>query len=368
MARHWFIRYKLYHIPFWLAYHYVWWIVTVGDPMIVLYNLFSPYAIKFLFYVFFQAAGVYFNLYFLLPRLLEKGKVVPYIFAVLGTILVMAICITTGYYASAWATGKYFYDLYRVDPNHITYFLQVNTLPSSAASMTLAMCVKLTKKWFESRRKQEALEKEKLSTELNFLRHQFNPHFLFNTINSIFFLIHKNPDKASDSLAKFSGLLRYQLYECSDERILLSREIEYLQHFIELEKLRQGDTLTVTSAIDETAREHWLIAPFVLMPFVENAFKHVSRETLHVNWIRINLQVKDGTLEFSVSNSTSNDKVSDLVHDSGVGLDHVKRRLTLLYPDSYELDIKKSDNRFDIRLQLCLTATQFAPLTQTQIA
>ena len=173
MAYRWFIRYKLYHIPFWLLYHYTWWIVTVGNPLTVTNNLLSPYAIKFLFYVFFQAAGVYFNLYFLLPRLLEKGKITSYVLAVLATIIVMAVCITTGYYASAWITGHDFQALYGVDPNRITYFLQVNTLPSSAASMTLAMSVKLAKKWFESRRRQEVLEKEKLATELNFLRHQF---------------------------------------------------------------------------------------------------------------------------------------------------------------------------------------------------
>ena len=369
MAYRWFIRYKLYHIPFWLVYHYTWWIVTVGNPLTVTNNLFSPYAIKFLFYVFFQAAGVYFNLYFLLPRLLEKGKVAAYVFSVLGTILVMAVCIVTGYYASAWLTGRDFQSLYGVDPNRIFHFLQVNTLPSSAASMTLAMSVKLAKKWFESRRRQEALEKEKLATELNFLRHQFNPHFLFNTINSIFFLIRRDPDKASDALAKFSGLLRYQLYECSDERIPLSRELEYLHHFIELEKLRQGDGLTVKANLDDSINSNRLIAPFILMPFVENAFKHVSREPGQVNWIHIHSQVENDLLVFTVSNSTSTDKVNDLIRDAGIGLDHVKRRLLLLYPGTYELDIIKGNNRFDVRLQLRLAgAATIAHITQPQTA
>src|SRR5690349_18180292 len=218
MAYRWFVRYRLYHIPFWLAYHYMWWIITVGNPVAVTSKLLSPYVIKFLFYVFFQAVGVYFNLYFLLLRLLEKGNVVAYVASVLATIVLVAICIVPGYYEGAYLTGRDFHDLYNVDPNRFFYFLQLNTLPSSAASMTFGMSVKLTKKWFESKRREEMLQKEKLATELNFLRHQFNPHFLFNTINSIFFLIRKNPDKASDSLAKFSGLLRYQLYDCSDER------------------------------------------------------------------------------------------------------------------------------------------------------
>ena len=368
MAYRWFIRYKLYHIPFWLLYHYTWWIVKVGNPLTVTNNLLSPYAIKFLFYVFFQAAGVYFNLYFLLPRLLEKGKITSYVLAVLATIIVMAVCITTGYYASAWITGHDFQALYGVDPNRITYFLQVNTLPSSAASMTLAMSVKLAKKWFESRRRQEVLEKEKLATELNFLRHQFNPHFLFNTINSIFFLIRKDPDTASVALAKFSELLRYQLYECADERIPLSRELEYLHHFIELEKLRQENELAVKSNLYDSASGTWMIAPFILMPFVENAFKHVSREPAQVNWIHIQSQLENDMLVFTVSNSTSSDKVNDLMRDSGIGLDQVKRRLTLLYPGTYELEILKSDNRFDVRLQLQLAASSVSHLLQPKTA
>lgn len=368
MAYRWLVRYKLYHIPFWFAYHYIWWVVTVGNPMTVADSLFSPYAIKFLFYVFFQAAGVYFNLYFLLPKMLEKGKVVPYVISVLATIVVMAVCIVTGYYASAWLTGQDFYALYHIDPDRIFYFLQVNTLPSSAASMTLAMSVKLAKKWFESRRKQEALEKEKLATELNFLRHQFNPHFLFNTINSIFFLIRKDPDKASDALAKFSGLLRYQLYECSDDRIPLSRELEYLQHFVELEKLRQGDGLNVTSNLDDYSSGNWMIAPFILMPFVENAFKHVSREKGQVNWIRIDSHIKEGLLEFTVSNSTSSDPMKELVHNAGIGLDHVNRRLALLYTGASELDIQKGDHRFDVRLRLQLAAATAERITQPQLA
>ncbi len=120
------------------------------------------------------------------------------------------------------------------------YYFQINALPSSVAATTLGMSIKLTKNWIQSRRREQELEKEKLETELKFLRSQFNPHFLFNTINSIFVLIHKNPVMASESLAKFSDILRYQLYECNEHCIPLGQELNYLENFIELQRLQAG--------------------------------------------------------------------------------------------------------------------------------
>ncbi|RYF96441.1 MAG: histidine kinase, partial [Chitinophagaceae bacterium] len=185
-SSHWLIRYKLYHIPFWFAYHCLWWTVLIGSPVAVMHNIVdSPYAIKFAFYIVFQALGVYFNLYFLIPRLLEKGRLAQYTVFVLLTILVTAIIIVPGYYVSAALSGKTLMEMYGVDPSNFMYFFSHNTLASSAAAMTLGMSVKLTKNWLQSKSREKELEKEKLETELKFLRSQFHPHFLFNTINSI---------------------------------------------------------------------------------------------------------------------------------------------------------------------------------------
>ncbi len=117
--------------------------------------------------------------------------------------------------------------------------------------MTLAMSVKLTKNWIQARQKHQVLEKEKLETELKFLRSQFNPHFLFNTINSIFVLINKDQEQARESLAKFSDLLRYQLYECNEYEDPIAQEIRYLLNFVELEKLRQ-DSTNLDLTVDDT--------------------------------------------------------------------------------------------------------------------
>jgi hypothetical protein len=141
-AYQWLIKYKLYHIPFWLAYHIMWWTVSSGSIAEVVHNIFySPYSVKFLFYVIFQAAGVYFNLYFLMPKFLEKGKYLAYVAGVLATIICVAFLIIPGYYASSWLSGHPFQDLYGKAPSEFMYFFKINTLPSSTASMTLGMSV-----------------------------------------------------------------------------------------------------------------------------------------------------------------------------------------------------------------------------------
>ncbi|MEP7374982.1 MAG: histidine kinase [Chitinophagaceae bacterium] len=362
----WFFKYKLHHIIFWFAYHIMWWMVTVGSISAVASNIFSSaYSIKFLFYVVFQAIAVYFNLYFLIPRFLEKGKYIQYVFLVLLTILLTASFITSGYYVSAGLSERTFEELYQRDPKNYLYFFQVNTLPSSVASMTLGMSVKLAKNWIQTKRREQVLEKEKLETELKFLRSQFNPHFLFNSINSIFVLIHKNPDMASDSLAKFSDLLRYQLYECNEHQIPLDKELTYLENFIELEKLRQEYFIDTDIHIEERHSGNLAIAPFILMPFIENAFKHVSQRKDKANWIKMNLRFSGKELQLDISNSIDAQQNSStgLINYSGIGLKNIQRRLDLIYPGKHDLAIEKDDEQFRVMLRLDVHENSIAELS-----
>ena len=211
------------------------------------------------------------------------------------------------------------------------------------------------------------LEKEKLETELNFLKYQFNPHFLFNSINSIFFLIHKNPDMASASLAKFSELLRHQLYECNDHQIPLSKEIAYLENFIGLEKLRQNDNLEVFFQVQENFAGHSGIAPFVLMTFMENAFKHVSRHHDAHNWIRGDLRLEKANLTFNLSNSISEEQNAEVVNYGGIGLKNVRRRLDLIYPGKYKLDIRRDTGRFVIHFEAELEMLEMTEIAQMSL-
>jgi sensor histidine kinase YesM len=337
----------------WFAYHFLWWTMRIGSPVAV-FNaiLFTPGLYKFSFYLVFQVLAVYFNLYFLIPKFLKRGKYFSYVLLLLVTIICTANLIVSGYFFGAWAAGHTFRELYGIDANWYSLF-EGGALPSTAASMTLAMSIKLASDWVTSQRRQQQLEKEKLETELKFLRAQFNPHFLFNTINSIFVLINKNPSMASDALAKFSDLLRYQLYECNENEIPVRQELSYMQSFIELERLRHNaPNFEVRIDIDNDHEANLIIAPFVLIPFVENAFKHVSRSKERTNYIDIDLTFKKKRLSFTVVNSAQeqSERSREVVQHEGIGLKNVRRRLELIYPGQYELTVEQTTERFNISL------------------
>jgi len=317
---------------------------------------FSVFFVKSFFYMIFPAFAVYFNLYFLIPRYLQKGRYGWYILFIALSIVASSLLIVPGYYLSAWLAGSSAQKMFGTtsDWSGFYHMAKAEPMKSTIAAITLAMSIKLTKNWIETERRHRLLEKEKLETELKFLKYQFNPHFLFNSINSIFFLIHKNPDMASASLAKFSELLRHQLYECNDQQIPLNKEIAYLENFIELEKLRQNENLTVDVNMEPPYYPDMGIAPFILMTFVENAFKHVSKEKDRSNRISISLNLNAGQLHFKVANSSTGNASAEVVNYGGIGLKNVQRRLDLIYPGQYQLDIKHQPDSFAVKLELQL--------------
>ena len=284
------------------------------------------------------------------------------------TIVCTAVPTTSGYYVSAYLSDYTFQQLFQRDPSEFFHFYRANAVPSTLAIMTLAMSVKLTKNWVQTKRREQKLETEKLETELKFLKSQFNPHFLFNTINSIFVLIHKNPEMASEALAKFSDLLRYQLYECNESQIPLDQELNYLENFIELEKLRQDKNVTTDFSLSPYQSSNLMIAPFVLIPFIENAFKHVSQRNDDTNWITIRLYIREDRLHFIISNSVDRHATSrDLGNFGGIGLKNVQRRLDLLYPQKHLLEIKEDSQQFYVSLMLELKSADIKDVIEVLV-
>jgi hypothetical protein len=366
-SQNWFFKYKLYHIPFWMLYNYLFWALAIGSPYEAAHEMFfSVFFVKSFFYTIFPAFAVYFNLYFLIPRYLQKGRYSLYILFLVLIIIASSLLIVPGYYLTAWLAGSDAQKMFGLTWSWNSFYnaAKGSPLTNTIGAITLGMSIKLTKNWLETQRRHQALEKEKLETELKFLKYQFNPHFLFNSINSIFFLIHKNPDMASASLAKFSELLRHQLYECNDQQIPLDKEIAYLENFIELEKLRQSQSLTVEFDLERGYAPDAGIAPFILMTFVENAFKHVSKEKNQLNWIRIELAVSGMQLHFTVANSTSGNASAEVVNYGGIGLKNVQRRLDLIYPGQYQLAIQHQPDSFAAKLELQLTQLEAFPSPQ----
>jgi two-component system, LytTR family, sensor kinase len=195
-------------------------------------------------------------------------------------------------------------------------------------------------------------ENENLKTELLFLRNQVSPHFMFNVLNNMVALARKQSALLEPSLIKLSSLLRYMLYETDDERVPLEREVEYLQSFIDLQRQRFGEKIKVTVAMNEIDNSY-AIEPMLLIPFVENAFKH-GTGLVQDGHIDIRLRAEHDLLCFSVGNKYDSASFEVKDKSSGIGLPNVKRRLNLLYGKAHRLQIDKSADWFIVSLEIQL--------------
>jgi two-component system LytT family sensor kinase len=215
-----------------------------------------------------------------------------------------------------------------------------------------ALFMQLAIGWFETQKLKSALLVEKQSSELALLRSQINPHFLFNTLNNIYSLVYKKSEDAPEAIMKMSAIMRYMLFDATTDKVLLEKEIEYLKSFIELEKLRLRHKDFVELKISGNA-EGLTIAPMLLIPFVENAFKHCSKNVPNPG-IRINLSIKPQEIRFEVSNHFRKNITATKDLMGGIGLNNIRRRLNLLYPAKYQLEINSGENLFHVQLILSI--------------
>lgn len=290
-------------------------------------------------------AAAYTNLYYLMPKYLytrKYGKYTLLFFMNMAFFVMLMMLFWVGLEKIFFGTTSILTSKYGLS----------SVFGSVLGTMTITMMIKLGKRSFETERKNEQLEKEKLATELKFLKSQLNPHFLFNALNSIYFLIKKDQDTAAQALVSFSDMLRYQIYECNDPKISLKQELEFLKNFIQLSQLRKNENFKLTTSFAENINGE-MVSPLLLIPFVENAFKHVSTESEQKNWINIDLQLEGKTLLFNIANSLSEESASDdALVVGGLGLPNVKRRLDLLYPEKYDLKVTESEEEYKVSLKL----------------
>ena len=209
--------------------------------------------------------------------------------------------------------------------------------------------------WLVQQRDKKDLESQNLQSELKFLKSQINPHFLFNTLNSLYALTLKKSDQAPEIVLKLSEMMRYMLYECNEKEVPLSKEINYLKNYLELEKLRHGNKMLIDLKINGKIKDQ-KIAPLMLIPFIENSFKHGINNQISQGFVNLELNVMNQDLHMALENSKSpslpkmNGKRS-----GGIGLVNVKRRMTILYPEKHHLDISESPNTYKIELSLSLS-------------
>lgn len=203
--------------------------------------------------------------------------------------------------------------------------------------------------WYIAQKQKAELINQNQASELALLRSQINPHFLFNTLNNIYSLVYKKSDNAPEAVMKLSSIMRYMLYDAIEDKVLLEKEIEYLKSFIELQELRLMNKNFVSFDIHGKL-EGRTIAPMILMPFIENAFKHGSKQVKSPGII-VDLTIKEHLIIFKVANylaksSTEKDEAG------GIGVHNINRRLELIYPDKHRLEIKKTLDMFQIQLEI----------------
>jgi len=214
---------------------------------------------------------------------------------------------------------------------------------------------KIINDWVRDLREKQELEKRTMQSELRFLKSQINPHFLFNTLNSLYALTLKKSDNAPEIVIKLSEMMRYMLYECNEKRVLLSKEVNYLHNYLALEKLRQAKDIDIKFEVEGKV-SHQMIAPLMFIPFLENSFKHGLSNNISNGFVHIYLNVEGEDIQLRIENSKPEKlPVRDPKRKSGgIGLVNVKRRLNLLYPEQYSLNIEDNPKSYAIDLELKL--------------
>ncbi len=294
----------------------------------------------------------YITLYYLMPKFLFKKKTLKYI----SYSILLAIIMGLLYRYIKWAHLSHWYNVekeYWKTP--MFYFPKIlASIVSVYSPVFIAMSIKLQLFYYKNDKINKQLEKEKIATELKFLKAQIHPHFLFNTLNSIYSLSLSKSQKTPEAVLGLSKFLDYMLYECNDRFISIGIEWEQLMNLVKLERLRYSDNLTinVSNVIDD---KECIIPSLLLLPFVENAFKHGVDNEINDSWINIDLKLEDKQLSFYVENSMSVAKLGEnLDSDKNIGLKNVKRRLSLFFKDKYELKIMKEEDSFLVKLTINL--------------
>lgn len=219
-------------------------------------------------------------------------------------------------------------------------------------SCGMALSIKLSRQQVKVARRQQELAQEKSNIELQLLRSQLHPHFLFNTLNNIYALSRKKSDDAPETIMKLSELLDFMLYRSNTDTIPLAQEIKFLEDYISLETIRYSNKLTI-DFLKDTGNENAMVAPFLLLPLVENAFKHGTGETRKDSFIHIEIVEKNNVLQFSIHNNF--EKRTGINNKEKLGLQNVKRRLELLYKD-HSIETKENADSFSVQLHINLNS------------
>lgn len=313
-------------------------------------------------------------MYFVIPRFIVKGKYLT------SALCVAGVCIVAAFLSAAinnyvlidirLAIADNWQLMSRIYNTETSIWLSL--LAGLRGGITiggLAAAIKLMKYWYIKEQRNLQLQKENTESQLQLLKAQVHPHFLFNTLNNIYSHTQATAPVASQLVMGLSDMLRYMLYECRQDKVPLSKELKMLQDYMTLEKIRYGNQLELNVDLPQDS-ENLVIAPLLLLPFAENAFKHGSSHIIDQPWISLSVTIDKKMMKLKVVNGKASSP-APTVATSGIGISNVRKRLQLIYPDKHLLEITDEEDVFIVNLKIELDKAAMPkekPALQTQPA
>jgi sensor histidine kinase YesM len=372
--KHRILRHATFWFAFWLFYLCTYFIPVAcfpawkiqGAHLSVLNQLgvfkFSLMCLLFSSrYMTWQLVFTYTLIYYLMPRYLIKEKYIA--FGVGIVLLLFATIVSNSYINSTTQSSVYqIFDVaFKVPARDALFRRAIDggfyNFPTIGA---IALGIKLLKHWWLKQQEEQQLIISKTNVELQLLKAQVHPHFLFNTINNIYSFILISSPKAPEMIKKLSGLLHYIIHECNQSQVPMEKELKMLRDYISLETIRYGEQFDITVDIrgDYSNKN---IAPLLLLPFVENSFKHGTSKMLSKPWVNLNIIIEDTKMYFMLNNSKPQEYINPN-RNGGIGLGNVQKRLQLLYPGKHELKMTSEPEHFTVLMEIELLSANEKPI------
>ncbi|MFK7799166.1 MAG: sensor histidine kinase [Aureispira sp.] len=295
-------------------------------------------------HVFFMMVIVYFNYWYLIPQYLSQKRFFIYLVLLfLTAVLIMPIEMVCLYWNIAGHDNvDAQLDLLTKKSGHLVFLF---------LTLIVSTLLKITKEWLFQQAIQKDLENKNLQSELSFLKSQINPHFLFNTLNSLYALTLKKSDKAPELVLQLSDMMRYMLYKSNEKEVPLEQEISYIENYLALERTRYGDKARIEFDYVGEPASQYKVAPLLFITFLENSFKHGLSQSIQNGFVECFIYTEDGVIDYTLQNSKTTER-DDNYFQGGIGLVNVKRRLELIYPNRYQLDIHETEDTYIINLKI----------------
>ncbi len=337
-------RIFLLHLSFWCFYLSFYMYAYTSRPRsgeISIQRLITFSALQ----LSFAMLVAYLNYFIFLPRFLKHQKTWKYFieFAVPFVVLITLRVHLQRYLIDGYSHHERFI--------YSTFYIVQLTFDTILITIFVGM-LRFAVGWFELESKRKQMENDKLANELKFLKAQINPHFLFNTLNNLYYLAYSHSANTTEVIEKLSQMMRYMIYDSNYPKVPLNKEIEYMHNYISLERLRLNNEVPIEFVI-EGSTENILVAPLIFITFLENAFKHGVSANTSGSWVKINFRVKGNEIVYTVENSKLSSSLNDK-EKSGFGLQNLQRRLELSYPNRYLLKTEDLADRYFVQLNLSL--------------